>query len=503
VGLLYGRAGNGGCRPGQSNLTDLALRSPAPTDWLRIDGLLTQQNDLWVRLRNAPDGRAMRVLIPFGISHSTPDYTASVRHPWQIVPKAINTTAPGVLSSWLEVGSLLDTLESGEWLLQMQSEDPSQRSNLSYALEFGVPSTAHAGGMDTIRTFSISGCMDHGYLLDTTRGWDESILVGPLLNQSCGVMLAYDGATRYTRRIRLVEDQLFEVMERVNRTKLSLPPQAKPPSEALVFCTFCVGSDGSYVASDDHIVSDAWLAAADDFLASYGLTQEFAMLDGGMTCGGKPYKWFSGTSDAGYLKAKSSCWDGIYANASCLSEFLQSPQAARDFGKGSMFTNTTTAACVAVMDLGDEIDFVQPSTSTVQDNQLADDSKIDNSTQSNLEMEKWAKSQKLTPADLCCGHDWTNCASTDWSECLFDTRPALAATNPRRYYYSLKWAHSWALKQMVQFTAVAREYAPNAGVGANFVPYDFLDEPWKWVDSFREGALTMPWCAEHAFALQG
>jgi hypothetical protein len=296
-----------------------------------------------------------------------------------------------------------------------------------------------------------------------------------------------------------VEDQLFEVMERVNRTKLSLPPLARPPSEALVFCTFCVGSEGGYVASDDGLVTDAWLLNADEFLRSYGVTQEFASLDGGMTCDGRPYKWYSGTSDAGYLKAKSACWDGIYADTSCLTRFLTT--ATRDFGQGTMFSNKSTSECIAVMDVGDEMNFVQPSTSDVDDDQLPTKYKASCLGAScNQEMEAWAKVQGLTPADLCCGHDWTHCNSSDWSECEFDTRPQLAATNPRRWYHSLQWAHSWALVQLGKFTAVMADHAPNAGIGGNFVPYDFVDEPYKWIDAFRQGALTMPWAETCACA---
>ena len=155
------------------------------------------------------------------------------------------------------------------------------------------------------------------------------------------------------------------------------------------------------------------------------------------------------------------------------------------------------------MDMGDEVDFVEPSTSKELDDQIEEQSKLTNATQSNLEMNKWAKRQGLTPQDLCCGHDWVNCSSTDWAECEFDTRPELAATNPRRFYYSSKWAHAHALQQMARFTAVARESAPNAGVGANFVPYDFVDEPWKWVDAFRAGALTMPWAEGYIWGSAG
>ena len=65
-----------------SNLTDLAVRSPAPTDWLRLDGLFTQQGDLFLRLHNAADGVPMRALLPFAISHATPVHAA--RPHWQL-----------------------------------------------------------------------------------------------------------------------------------------------------------------------------------------------------------------------------------------------------------------------------------------------------------------------------------------------------------------------------------------------------------------------------------
>ena len=71
------------------------------------------------------------------------------------------------------------------------------------------------------------------------------------------------------------------------------------------------------------------------------------------------------------------------------------------------------------------------------------------------------------------------------------------------YYYSTIWSFHWAAEQMRQFTSLAQTVFVNAGIGANFMPADYLSESWKWIDVFRSGALTTPWAEGYAFAFTG
>ncbi|MCS6852185.1 MAG: beta-galactosidase trimerization domain-containing protein [Gemmataceae bacterium] len=183
-------------------------------NYLPLDGLLTQAGDVFVKVHNG--GPALDLTVHPGTEHSP--YWVHQRN-WS--PKKV-TVKPGETSDWVEVGSLLDTLNDGQW---MMSAGPGSR----YALEFGVRTAA--GKIESIRRFD---------------------------NLSGGVTLAYDANTRYTRRIRLAEDVLYDLVAYLRQQ----PVVGKPPQRTLIYgYTF-----------DPQPQNAKYTAARDEFLRLIGAT---------------------------------------------------------------------------------------------------------------------------------------------------------------------------------------------------------------------------------------
>ncbi|HEX5269928.1 MAG TPA: hypothetical protein VFW33_05555, partial [Gemmataceae bacterium] len=109
-------------------------------NYLPLDGLLTQAGDVLVKLHNK-GAQPLTLTLPPCTEHSP--YWVHIRT-WQ--PKTI-TAAPGVVTDWVEVGSLLDSLNDGQWRLTAKSDGP-----VRYELEFAVRTAA--GKAETIRTFA-------------------------------------------------------------------------------------------------------------------------------------------------------------------------------------------------------------------------------------------------------------------------------------------------------------------------------------------------------------
>src|SRR2546430_9707327 len=136
--------------------------------------MLTQAADVYVRVHNAPDGAAVTLVVQPGKEHSP--YWVHQRT-W----KAKEIPAkPGETTEWLEVGSLLDTLNDGQWAIDLKE---GKKAGLKFALEFGVHGAA--GKVEPIRQFD---------------------------NLSEAIELAYDADTRTTHRIRLSEEVLYELV---------------------------------------------------------------------------------------------------------------------------------------------------------------------------------------------------------------------------------------------------------------------------------------------------
>ena len=165
-----------------SDLDELQLRLEKER-YLPFDGLLTQAGDVFARLSVPADGSATTVTLPVSIEHSP--YWVHQRT-WK--PKTLKTAA-GTTTEWLEVGSLLDSLNDCQWTPSAKAE-----GNLHYVLEIGVPSTG--GKMKVIARFE---------------------------SRQPKLQLACDAATRYTGRLRSQTEVLEDLVAEVAR--VSLPGQ--------------------------------------------------------------------------------------------------------------------------------------------------------------------------------------------------------------------------------------------------------------------------------------
>jgi len=138
---------------------------------------------------------------------------------------------------------------------------------------------------------------------------------------------------------------------------------------------------------------------------------------------------------------------------------------------------------VAVVSLGDEIGLPEPDAAAATAGFAA-----------------FLKAQGVTPAQV------DPAAGGDWGKIAYNGDSALPETNPGLYYWSVRYRHAYGIQAMKQQTDVLRRYLPNAGVGANFSPfypqsYSFLGEVFKWVNVFREDAMTMPWSEDWVFQI--
>lgn len=219
--------------PGPARITLVAGRQPAPAarrhvdlimltrdaadvqrriekeNYLPLDGLLTQGGDVWARLVNLPDGSAMKLVIPPGTEHSP--YWVHLRQ-WKPIELA---AAAGQTTEWHEVGSLLDSLNDGQWNLRAESV-PSGRP-LHYRVEFGTPSPS--GTIEKIAEFD---------------------------SRDARLPLVYYADTRYCRRLGSQEQVLFDLLAYLKRQ----PTVGKPPTRTPIYgYTFDPGLSPAYDAA--------------------------------------------------------------------------------------------------------------------------------------------------------------------------------------------------------------------------------------------------------------
>lgn len=159
--------------------------------YLPLDGLLTQAGDLFLKLHNASDSAPLTLNIPNGTEHSP--YWVHQRN-WK--PKIV-TANPGESSDWIEVGSLLDSLNDGQWQLSVKKNGP-----VRFDLEFAVNSGG--GRRKTIWRFE---------------------------NLTNDVSLAYDADTRYSKRIRTTEEVLYELIDYLKKH----PIHGSAPKRTLIY----------------------------------------------------------------------------------------------------------------------------------------------------------------------------------------------------------------------------------------------------------------------------
>ncbi len=164
-------------------------------NYLPLDGLLTQAGDVYFKLHNHKNGAAMNLVVPPGTEHSP--YWVHLRT-WK--PLTLSA-APGTSTDWVEVGSLLDTLNDGQWQLTAQGSE-KQKKPLHYSLEVGV--RAADGKITSIAHFKD--------------------LQGDL-------SLAYDADTRYSQRIRTTDSILYDLVDYLKKQ----PIRGTAPKQTLIY----------------------------------------------------------------------------------------------------------------------------------------------------------------------------------------------------------------------------------------------------------------------------
>lgn len=136
---------------------------------------------------------------------------------------------------------------------------------------------------------------------------------------------------------------------------------------------------------------------------------------------------------------------------------------------------------IAVVSLGDEIGLPAPNAAAATEGFVA-----------------FLKAQGVTPKQV-------DPAAGDWAAIKYNPDPKLKQANPGLYYWSQRYLYNYGINSIKALTDVIRKYCPNAAIGANFSPHhggtlhSYLGEVFKWVTSFREDGLTLPWAEDYVW----
>lgn len=222
-------------------------------NYLPLDGMLTQAGDVHVKLHNLKDSSPMTLTVNPGGEHSP--YWVHIRN-WKA--KSI-AAEPGQTSEWVEVGSLLDSLNDGQWGMTAAGKD---KGKLHFHLEVGVKNAD--GKVETIRRFD---------------------------DLSGNVALAYEADMRYARRIRLADEVLYDLLAYLKKQ----PIRGTPPKRTLVYAyTFEHRPD-----------NPKYNAAVDEFIRVVGGT--------GFTVGSRNEIPGDGKLVRGYIDLRDSATDKLEA----------------------------------------------------------------------------------------------------------------------------------------------------------------------------------------------
>jgi hypothetical protein len=165
----------------------------AKENYLPLDGLLTQAGDVFLKFHNL-SAAPLTLTVPVGVEHSP--YWIHQRT-WK--PKSL-TAEPGAVTDWEEVGSLLDTLNDGQWRFTAASK--TKGAPVHYRLEFGVKNAA--GKLESVAKFE---------------------------SRTNALEVAYDANTRWTRRFRTTDTFLYDLLAHLKKT----PVRGKPPERTLIY----------------------------------------------------------------------------------------------------------------------------------------------------------------------------------------------------------------------------------------------------------------------------
>lgn len=204
------------------NIDDVQQRIEKES-YLPLDGLLTQEGDVFLRLSNR-GATKLALNVPAGTEHSPYWIHQRAWKPQQLAAE------PGQTTDWVEVGSLLDSLNDGQWHLTAAGAAATDAVN--YVVELAAK---NAGGAT------------------------EKIAEFP--SQSKTLRLVYFGDTRYRRSFETQEDVLYDLLDYLKKQ----PRSGKPVQRTLVYAyTF------DKLPADDPAAAK-YNAAVDEFIAMFNL----------------------------------------------------------------------------------------------------------------------------------------------------------------------------------------------------------------------------------------
>jgi hypothetical protein len=358
-------------------------------NYLPLDGMLTQEGDVFLKVHNRPGAGELKLTIANGTEHSP--YWVHVRN-WK--PKTV-AAKPGESSDWIEVGSLLDTLNDGQWTLTAAGKA------LHFDLEFGLKNAD--GKIESLRRFS------------DLKG---------------NVTFAYDADTRYSRRIRLSEEILYDLVDYLKKHRVEGPA----PKRTLI-----------YGYTFDPRPADAKYTAALD---------EFIKLMGATALGRSSVDNVSGDGlIRGYIDVRSVATDK-------LEDYCKKLQAENKADK------------IAVVSLGDEIGLALPP---------AKDDKG---------FRAWLQSKQMKPSDVdpAAGNDWDKITYNP-APATAKTNPGLFHWSKiYGYRYGIKQLKDRTdiLRKYLPNAGIGANFSPHHS-------HMYLGDTHHWISVFREGGMTMPW----------
>lgn len=398
-------------QPGKARLTLLAGKQPEPAarrnvdlvmltsdldqvkmridkeNYLPLDGMLTQAGDVFVKVHNKSAGE-LKLTLPPCTEHSP--YWVHIRT-WK--PKTI-AAKPGETTDWVEVGSLLDTLSDGQWNLTAAGKD------VHYELEFALKNAA--GTLEPLRKFTgLTG----------------------------NVSLAYDADTRYSRRIRLADDVLYDLVAYLKKH----PVKGAPPKRTLIY---------GYTFAPKP--ADARYSAA---------LEEFMKLMGATALGKNAVEDLSEQGLVrGYIDVR-----GVPTPK--LEEYAKKLQAEGRADK------------IAVVSLGDEIGLPAPPAKDAG-------------------FTKWLQSQKLKPSDVdpAAGNDWDKVVYTPKFDPAKTPVPLYYYSKIYAFRFGIKALKERTdiLRKYLPNAGIGANFSPHHH-------HLYLGDVYHWISVFREQGMTMPW----------
>ena len=336
-----------------------------------------------------------------------------------------------------------------------------------------APDGSDASGersLETIASFSVDRCHEYTGKGSFTSHSPATIAKSDVV---CGGMtLAVDASTRGSRRIRRVEEQLFDVMREVKA--VTLPAHGRAPTLTnIVAHTFTP-------VPDAQVADPQFNASVSEFLKLFG------------RCGGSVgsvVRSLKAAACAGFVNAESCVNDtSACAAHKCYGSGRGLASTYAKTGNATALREQVREAyagsehCIGVVTLGDEIGLPTPK-------ETGDDPALD------AAFVDWLRTTQGVHSAEDAG-----CAS--WEACRYNSTASLNTTNPKLYFFSKSYSYTYGIEYYRNITRVIHEVLPHAGIGANFSPNpDYVSESFKWVECFRHDCLNMPWSEDYLWTM--